>query len=250
MKPVVALDFDGVICDSLDECLLTAYNAYRRFDGETGRAHSVSELDLDFVSRFRRQRYLVRPAPEYWLLVHWLLSQPDDLDMESFEALRGDYKDTLTAFEPIFFDVRTELRRTDAEFWSGLHRPYEECATSWDSLSRICKIHLVTTKDLESVRHFNGLWELGLQDDRLWTHERAPSKAWAIRRIAVTENCTPSDIAFVDDDLRHLRDVSETGARCYWASWGYTSAAGFSLDTRSGASSLAQLSDLLDHFVR
>ena len=29
MTKIVALDFDGVICDSIDECLLVSYNAFQ-----------------------------------------------------------------------------------------------------------------------------------------------------------------------------------------------------------------------------
>ena len=35
MKPIIALDFDGVICNSMEECLLTAHNAYHRFQGSS-----------------------------------------------------------------------------------------------------------------------------------------------------------------------------------------------------------------------
>ena len=41
MVKIIALDFDGVICDSISECLLTAYNAY--YEQQTGQ---ISEKEL------------------------------------------------------------------------------------------------------------------------------------------------------------------------------------------------------------
>lgn len=249
MKSIVALDFDGVICDSIDECLLTAHNAYHRLGGHAPLAKDLSSLNPDFVTRFRRLRYLVRPAREYWLLIHWLETQNGDLELDRFERLREEYRSTLAAFEPAFFEARDSLRRADAGHWSDLHQPYEEFASGWHAVRTACTVHMVTTKDLESVRHFNRLWDLGFEDDHLWTHERAPSKAWAIRRIAMIEGCSPSEITFVDDDPRHLRDVSETGARCFWVSWGYsgTVAVGGQRSGNQSLESLERISDLLHH---
>lgn len=247
MKPIVAMDFDGVICDSIDECLLTAHNAYHHLEGDTSITQDVGALDPEFVTRFRHLRYLVRPASEYWVLVHWLKTDGGMLEVDRFEQLVIEYRDTLIEFESAFFQARVQLRSAGAAHWADLHLPYEEFSSGWHAVRAACTIHLVTTKDLESVRHFNRSWDLGLEDDHLWTHERACSKAWAIRQIATNEGCSPSEIAFVDDDPRHLRDVSVTGACCFWASWGYSGTAEGTESRDLPPISLGRIADLLCH---
>ena len=224
MKPVVALDFDGVICDSMDECLLTAYNACHRFQGSSAWADDVSKLDPGFVTRFRRLRYLVRPAQEYWLLVHWLYTYTVDLDQSRFDALKVEYSNVLAKFEPVFFEARCNLRAANPTMWSALHRLYPEFVDGWDRVRTRCSMHVVTTKDALSVQHFNQLWGLGIERDRLWTKERMCSKPSAIQQIARWAGCPPTHVVFVDDHPDHLREVSATGAQCYWAAWGYTPA--------------------------
>lgn len=220
--PVLALDFDGVICDSVDECILTATNAYYRFEGNPAWSDDLSKLSVEYVTRFRRLRYLVRPAREYWLLVYWLNTQAGDLDQTQFDALKREYTDTLVKFETVFFETRDELRKANPARWFAWHRLFPEFIIGWEELRGRCSAYIVTTKDLRSVQSFNELWNLGLERDRLWTREGSCSKPSAIVQIARLEGCAAADIAFVDDHPEHLREVSATGARCYWAAWGYT----------------------------
>ena len=62
-------DFDGVICDSTDECLITSWNTWQQFKGERQFRYSVSEFDEVFISRFSSVRYRVRGAGEYYALL-------------------------------------------------------------------------------------------------------------------------------------------------------------------------------------
>ena len=222
MKPLLALDFDGVICDSLDECLVSAYNARHRLRGKQNLVRTPADIDPDLVARFRRHRHLVRGAGEFEALLHWLLTCDDDPTAHTFaEAMRLRAAEVI-AFQPIFFIVRTALRSADPAAWTALHRHYIQAAEGWTELGETHEVHLVTTKDLASVRHFNREWELGLDDDRLHTCERFVNKAGAVSRLASSHGARPQDVTFVDDHPGHLVDVAVTGARCLWAQWGYT----------------------------
>ena len=225
MRPLLALDFDGVICDSLDECLVSAVNAHARLRGRTTLVRRPDELDPDLVARFRVHRHLVRGAGEYETLLHWLRTRDDDPTPATFaEAVRLRAADVI-AFQPVFFIVRTALRSADPAAWTALHRHYAEAAASWDELCDAREVHLVTTKDLASVRHFNDVWHLALADDHLHTCERFVSKAGGVRELAGRRGVQPKAVTFVDDHPLHLADVAATGARCLWASWGYASTA-------------------------
>lgn len=225
MKPLLALDFDGVICDSLDECLVSACNARHRLRGKQKLVRTPADIDPELVARFRRHRYLVRGAGEYEALLHWLLTRDDDPTPHAFtEAVRLRSAEVI-AFQPVFFIVRTALRSADAAVWTALHRHYVQATDGWAALHRTHDVHLVTTKDLASVRHFNRVWDLGLDDDRLHTCERFVNKAGAVSRLASSRGARPRDVTFVDDHPGHLADVAATGARCLWAQWGYTARA-------------------------
>lgn len=227
MKPLLALDFDGVICDSLDECLVTAVNTRRRMRGKKELLRTPGEVDPDLAARFRAHRHLVRPAGEYETLLHWLATRDDDPTPAEFAALCRQRAADVIAFQPVFFYVRTALRNADPEAWTALHRRYGQATAGWSDLCASHEVHLVTTKDLASVRHFNHAWSLGLADDRLHTCERFVTKAAAIEHLAARHGAAPASVTFVDDHPGHLADVAAaTGARCLWARWGYSPASG------------------------
>ena len=51
----------------------------------------------------------------------------------------------------------------------------------------------------------------------------------------------------MDDHPEHLAAVSTTGARCYWAAWGYLGVYGPAPAEDSPFTPIAKLSDLLAH---
>jgi len=225
-RKVLVLDFDGVICDSLDECMLTAVNAHNKLAGRQRWVEHVEDVDSDLHNGFRKWRYLVRPAGEYGLLITLLTSDEPNI-AKRFEARRQEYHSQTLTFEKYFFECRHLLRQRSLERWSGLHRIYLEFSNAWPELRHDFQAsYILTTKDRDSVLHFNEKWALGFQEDEIFSKENSASKPESIRVIAARHE-PPDEIHFVDDHPAHLQDVAATGAECYWAAWGYTPADAF-----------------------
>ena len=221
-KPIVALDFDGVICDSIDECLQVAFSAYQAWeDGMESAVPSFVQLPPTFLSYFRAHRYLVRPAQEYWLLVHGFHEGMLPLAPSQFRELSVSHKKELDEFEPIYFRTREVIQAFDTSAWFKLYRVYEEFADAWPCLRMQADVHIVTTRDLSSLRLLLKEFSIDVPLPRLWTKERTATKADAMVSIAKQADVPCSSISFVDDHPDHLRDVSTSGAPVYWASWGY-----------------------------
>jgi phosphoglycolate phosphatase-like HAD superfamily hydrolase len=250
-RVLLGLDFDGVICDSVDECLVTAVNAAACPAGGKVVAHT-DQIDARLLAGFRRWRYLVRPAEEYGALLAWLHERPDahptPASFAMFVRMRGD---ALVAFGERFFAARRTLHAADPEAWLALHRRYPEAVEGWRTLHERAEIHLVTTKDRESVRRLVDSWDLEVPDQRLWTRETFDDKADAVRRLAAAAGAAAEDVIFVDDHPGHLADVATTGATCWWASWGYwpqpdDTAPGFGPDGFPALLDLAELGGWLE----
>ncbi len=84
MQTHLALDFDGVICDSVDECHLTALNAWRLLNGREQPLTDFKVLDQSAVERFRRLRHLAHSAPEFWALIHFTYHEHGAVDRARF----------------------------------------------------------------------------------------------------------------------------------------------------------------------
>ena len=63
-QQILALDFDGVIADSIYECLFSGYNAYA---GLTSRpqVHSLNEISAENVREAKRLRNFIRSGEDY-----------------------------------------------------------------------------------------------------------------------------------------------------------------------------------------
>ncbi len=207
----IALDFDGVICDSMKECMHVAFGAYS----------GGKPLPAPFVRYFERYRYLVRPAREYWLIVEAYFRGIDPLSQGEFDMLARDCEEQLKAFEPVYFETREALRSADFEGWISLHRLYRQFADGWPRLEASTIPYVVTTRDRDSLGHLLNSFGIDVPARRWWTKERTPSKPEAILEIAAENNLAPSEIPFLDDHPEHLRDVAKTGASTFWASWGF-----------------------------
>lgn len=245
MAIVLALDFDGVICDSVDECLITACNAWNELRGSSNRITTLAEVEPSVAQRFRQHRYLARNAPDFWPLLHWTLTGNAILDEAELASFRMEYVGIIKRFEPVFFAERAEYRSRDPEQWLALHRFYQEFQDGWDQLKGMQPTHIITTKDLASVEYFNRHWNLDVPAENLWTNEKRLSKGAIAKGIINESNIQPEELIFVDDHPHHLQDVAATGARCFWAAWGYLGASGFSLPASSSAITLTRMADLL-----
>jgi phosphoglycolate phosphatase-like HAD superfamily hydrolase len=220
---IVALDFDGVICDSFEECLRIAHGAYQRFERRDGHCGGAEEVDREFEARFRRWRHLVRPAREYWALCD-LVARGQELSPARFARARQRAESTgvLGRFEPVFFAERDQLRREQPERWASLHRLYPQFLAGWPDLRRRATVHVVTTKDRSAVEALDAALDIGLDHRLLWTRDEGLGKPAAIRAIAAAAHVPASAVCFVDDHPEHLLDVAPTGAQRFWAAWGYT----------------------------
>ena len=222
MKPVVALDFDGVICNSMNEGMRVAFGAYEEW--QTGVPASISvetALPAGFDEYFRTYRHLVRPAQEYWLIVHTYLTGCAPLLPDEFPRLAREAQVQLVEFGPIYFRTRVRLRASSIEEWLGLHYLYAEFSEGWSELGRKALSYIVTTRDRESLERLLRRFDIDIPVERCWTKERPGGKPAAIVDIACECGRKPSEILFVDDHPEHLRDVSSTGASLFWAEWGF-----------------------------
>lgn len=214
---LLCLDFDGVICNSVNECMLITFNAY------FGTRHALLDtLPTAYCEIFRRHRYLVRDPGEYYLLAN-MYQHGEYADSSSFGKLLHREASACEAFKPKFFSARRTLRSGQPQAWLALHPPYIEAV---EFLKRndvpVC---IVTTKDEESVKLL--LREYGVlhRVRHVYGQEslaRLGGKADAIRDACRQAGVNTAEARYLDDHLQHLADVRPTGVDLWYATWGYT----------------------------
>ena len=222
-RRILMLDFDGVICDSRIECLLVAYNAYCRLTRRCREVRTPEGVEPQVWALLMRDRYLVRPAEEYYLLVEASMDGGVTLTQEEFGKRKDRRVQAMKSFRPLFFEVRREVMQDRPKQWLAWHRPYPEFCDHWQKRRPSDEAWLVTTKDALSIDRLLTYCGVEIPPARRWTAERVgATKAVALGEIVRREGIQPQDCIFVDDHLEHLKDVAILGSQCYLATWGYS----------------------------
>lgn len=222
MRKILCLDFDGVICDSQQECLLVGFNSYNYFlDNAFKRKNHICEIPDQIRVNFNENRYFVRPAKEYWLLMHLLTRNEKIKDQRKFNILAKFNEEILKEYEPFFFEERNRLKNDDPSTWYNLHSIYSEFLDYWDSLNRFYDIYIVTNKDQSSVLSLFDHFGIKMKAERIWGMERNISKIQKIKNISRFEKVPKTNFIFIDDHPDYVESMMNTGIDSYIASWGY-----------------------------
>ena len=216
-KKIYLFDFDGVLCDSIEECMIVSYNAYYGTS-----ITNADEIKPEGRSFFVKNRYLVRPAYEYLLL--WeAYSNKAALNEEAFELLRKQHFKDSKAFHDAFFSHRGTLRK-DIEHWISLHKTYESTTQLMDIDSE--DIYIVTNKDKESVEKISSAHGYRHKIRDIYSKEISNDKRVLIKKLVADYNIdlNECELIFVDDNTGHLKDVGamkELNITALLAKWGY-----------------------------
>ena len=223
MRPLVLLDFDGVICDSLRECLAVGLQTYQRVTGTSSAATSWSLPPDPALERFfRRHRGLVRPAGQYFLLFDRFFNGGENLEAACFLEESARRAQDIAEFEEAFFEARADFKTRQREEWLRLNPLYPGTGEALHSLQTWAELRIVTTKDETSVKEIaqaHGLPVLPVSGRQ--AYREAGSKRSVIEAVLSAEARPVARAAFLDDHLTTLNEVGTLGVRCFWATWGY-----------------------------
>ena len=231
---LLALDFDGVVCDGRPEYFETAWRAY--VEAWPPPALTAGRPD-GVAARFAALRPLVESGWEMPLLVHALLAGVGEgalanrhVWLTTAKGLMDGAGVSAEALGRALNHVRDEWFARDPDGWLAHHRFYPGVVTRLASLpGEGPRVVIVTTKAERFVRAL-----LAAQDPRLTALEvvgREPGapvpKPVTLRRLG-DKYGVPADgtgLSFVEDMLETLQATAArpelAGARLFLADWGY-----------------------------
>lgn len=213
---ILALDFDGVVCDALEECALVTWLGIHPYDTSVPGPAQLAAIPAEFLERFRKVRDYSR------LLDHFVVAHlPEAASIASqadfdrlFEALDPSYVQKFTAKATA---ARDRFRTLEDDFWLDLHTLYPGIPAL---LRRFAgSIVVVTAKDAASVRAILG--RHGLGDTVAEIFGETGAKAEAVQDVCGRWGVPPERVTFIDDNLTNAIRVGAIGARSRWAQWGY-----------------------------
>lgn len=223
-RRILILDFDGVICDSIKECLSVAYNTYLKVKKQSYKPSLKLRIPYHFKQSFLDNRYLVRPAREYFVLFKSFEDSSETvLSEKRFRALLKINAKACDNFEREFFKTRDYLRSASRGEWLMLNKVYPGVKQNIGKLKRFFKIYICTTKDRKSVKMILEKSKIKFSEKKIFSRENKLSKPSAAEYICRINHCKPKDVYFLDDNIIYLNELAHFGARSCLARWGYLS---------------------------
>jgi phosphoglycolate phosphatase-like HAD superfamily hydrolase len=216
MLETLALDFDGVICDGFNECVLVTWYGTRAGRLADFSAAGMSAIPTSFVERFLHCRAFAKH------LGHFYASSLDGIEavrsQADFEALYGTANsDDVEQFVTAVNRYRGQVRELLPERWLSEQRLYAGVA----EFLRRCQLplYIVTAKDAASVARI--LEHAGVRFDPQHIFGELRDKRAALAQIQANEGVRAEALGLVDDNVLNALAAQQAGFRAYWALWGY-----------------------------
>ncbi|RPJ05133.1 MAG: HAD family hydrolase [Spirochaetaceae bacterium] len=209
------LDFDGVVCDSLPETLVSSWLAY--FEYEKGAL--PASMPADFRKRFLALRPFIRSGEDYLLIQDLLENHRAVANQAEFDhIIREAGKERMTRYKENFYKARTALLEKDRKAWLGLNPLFAHIERALLKQADNKQIYILSTKKKEFIAEIfegNGI----VFDMKRIIYSGSENKQDII--TAELERAKAAGAVFIDDQISHLVGIRDARIRVFLASWGY-----------------------------
>jgi phosphoglycolate phosphatase-like HAD superfamily hydrolase len=223
---LLALDFDGVICDSAREAFRVTVETFAAEFPEYALPPGAAD-DAGLYARFLEAMPLGNRAEDYAVLLAAIVSGVSLPDQAAYDAFRGSLApERLRAFHERFYRVRAAWAERDPAGWLAQMQPYPRLCALLRRRAGEVRLGIATAKDRASVRRLLAAYGIAdlFPDGFVLDKEAGERKGDHVTKLAAEAGIEPAEVTFVDDKVNHLEDVAGLGARCVLAAWGYNGA--------------------------
>ncbi|MBN2410076.1 HAD family hydrolase [candidate division KSB1 bacterium] len=220
-KDFLALDFDGVIADSVEECLLVAHNAYSEHTGGI-RTYNLSELDPVLISEFKRLRKFIRSGADFVFIIKAITEKINIDSQLEFDDYITRYKDSRKIFFDLFYMERERFSVQMPDIWILFNPLYDGMKEFLINYPYKERLFIITTKKIFYVGKIFFYHNIQLPRDNLFTATEKNNKKDIILQLLHKYNISPKQFWFIDDQIDTLLKVKDTRINCMLAEWGYT----------------------------
>jgi phosphoglycolate phosphatase-like HAD superfamily hydrolase len=227
---ILALDFDGVICDGLIEYFEVAWRTYCQI---WSPANDTPPDDL--ALRFYRLRPVIETGWEMPVLIKALVDEiPEEKILQKWTNITPQIlldsnltaKDIGTKLD----QLRDEWISIDLNEWLSLHRFYPGVIDQIKVIvASAVKLYIVTTKEGRFVQQLLQREGVILPTSAIFGKEVKRPKYEILRELIQLAEAQPVSLWFVEDRLKTLQLVQQqpdlANVKLFLADWGYNTQA-------------------------
>lgn len=213
---VIALDFDGVVADTENECYIICLPAFRSMGEKIENSRRVR-------SQFRKARPYVKHADCYYTVLKILQDPKADFNkilFEEFSKEREKNKEKGKIFHKLFYEERAKLQK-DMKKWIKLNPPFPKIPNVIKRLAKSSPIVIVTSKDMHSTKLLLENYGIETEEENIIPKEFSMDKRDHMKFISDKFGVQCNEIVFIEDNLEQLLRVRELGVKLVLVDWGY-----------------------------
>ncbi len=214
-RSYLVLDFDGVICDSIDECCLSSWIAYHELFLHAPPGEPPAALRPGFADL----RPFIRTGEDFVLIQELLAHGETVTDQDGFDAaLARAGEEKRRRFRQLFHEARSRLLAKDRAAWLALNRVYPHVKEALVRLRSFPRLSVLSTKRPEFIVEVLRAQGVELPGERILFSDAEP-KLVSTERLRRESGC---DRAFlVEDQIDHIRGNDNPRVEVRLATWGY-----------------------------
>ena len=220
---VIALDFDGLIGDTVREGFVVSVAAWNDMEG-----HAKMKTTAQEELRLRMLRPFLRTAEHYYTMLKLMHDSPGETfanyTQKIFEAeAQKEDAGKLGEFVEKFYEKRKEFIAKSKKEWLALQRAYPGARRAVKTLQSNFPVFIATTRNTESAFELLREWGIGIPIQNIVGRNDAMEKNKQLEIIAKRSGVNMGEVLLADDSVEQLLRARKSGARVAFASWGYVS---------------------------
>jgi len=233
---ILALDFDGVIVDSVLDSLFIGHNSYLRlydqgnkkyFGGELFTFGNWEETKKQYqkeIKYYRTLRPYIRGATDYGLIQKLIEENKFVKNQEEFNNYRKTVKFDFEVYEKEFYKERERLQNLNYRAWFDLEPPYKKVIEGIKKiLEEGTKIVIATSNRRKAiVKSFTPeYFGFTIKPEDILDKRFGEDKSEQMKQIVKLYNIKFEEICFVDDQVSHLIQTRPLGVKVILTGWSY-----------------------------
>ncbi|TCV79977.1 HAD family hydrolase [Sulfurirhabdus autotrophica] len=215
MSKVFAFDFDGLLVDGLNECVLVSWNGFHNKGIEHFGPEGLDAIPASFIDTFKNHRNFSRHLGHFITPFYAHKHFKNQIDFD--DAYSQIDEKVVNGFVERVNLYRKAARQTQYKQWIQYHSFYTGVENLLKDISY--PIYIVTGKDATSVSEILQYSNIHIPSEKIFGECR--EKVNVLRNIAQMEHAKMSEVLFFDDNITNAINAHKNGFNSYWATWGY-----------------------------
>ncbi len=223
-RPLLVLDFDGVICDSVDECFASSWTAYHQLH----RGEPAGPPDESVRAAFAALRPYVRSGEDFVMIQEIVARGGTVTSQASFdETARRGGDATRARYRELFYQARADFLHRDRAGWLALNRVYPHVERAFARLPASAPLYILSTKKPAFISEILSAQSITVDPQHIIWSDAEPKLVTveklrsAYGRAAGPGGSPGTRALFIEDQVDAIVHNTNPLVRVFLATWGY-----------------------------